>query len=632
MPKPILLLKTLFKLGFWNVTYMIWYRFSMKTGIRKLWFPIAKLPVDQDFFYTTTQHNDFPAQWKTRLVQDADKIISGNLRYYSYHWLEVGNPPNWFLNPFNGQSYPNVHLHWTKLPDFHPALGDIKNVWEASRFEWVVTLARAYAATTDVKYLNTLNSWLKDWSAKNLLNTGPNWKCGQEASFRVFNLLNAAFILQQHDKPTNALISLIEAHLKRIQPNIRYAIAQDNNHGTSEAAGLFIGGSWLANVNGQRPTAKAKTITNLGRFWLENLVKKLITNDGSFSQHSVNYHRVMLDTLSYAEFWRSINNEKPFSSHFYAKARAAANWLHQLTDSNTGDASNLGANDGATILNLYSLPYRDFRPSLQLAAALFFKQRRFSTFVDESLYWLRISTPPLESIAITPASSVIKSGYVLLHNTESWALIRFPFFKFRPSHNDVFHFDLWYKGQNFLCDAGSYSYNPPSEDNHFDLKSIHSHNTVCFDNHEQMPKISRFLLGNWLKPDKIGEIVMDKDDWQHWEGQYTDNYNNRHKRKISTNGKIWQIEDNLTGNFSTATIGYNLNTIKAKLEDNTCTTPFAIISFAAKANANAKALANPRTTLTTTIISEHYFQKHNIQRLNFTVTQSGTYTTTIQLN
>ena len=38
---------------------------------------------------------------------------------------------------------------------------------------------------------------------------------------------------------------MITLHLVRIAATLPYAIAQDNNHGTSEAAALFIGGAWL---------------------------------------------------------------------------------------------------------------------------------------------------------------------------------------------------------------------------------------------------------------------------------------------------------------------------------------------------------------------------------------------------
>lgn len=612
----MLLLKTLFKLGLWNVTYMIWYRFSMKTGIRKVWFPTALLPADQNFFLPTTQRKDYPEQWKIQVLQDADKIINGYLRYYSYHWKEMGTPPKWFLNPFNGQSYPNVHLHWIKLPDFHPTLGDIKNVWEASRLDWVVTLARAYAATADVKYLNTLNSWLKDWSKKNPLNTGPNWKCGQEASIRVFNLLNAAFMLQQQDKPTSALISLIEAHLKRIQPNIRYARAQDNNHGTSEAAGLFIGGSWLAKINAK---TKAKATANLGRHWLENRVNKLISDSGSFSQHSVTYHRVVLDTLCFAEFWRNELKSKPFSANFYKKAKSATHWLYRLTEITTGNAPNLGANDGARLLNTSSCNYRDFRPSLQLAAHLFFKSTWFDKGpFNESLYWfnLDISKPKQTHVK----ENLSAHGYTTLNNDNAWALIKWPYYKFRPSHNDALHLDIWHNGKNILCDAGSYSYNPGKEFQN-NLKSVHFHNTVSFDDQEQMAKLSRFLLGNWLKSDHSKIIEKNGTILDNWVSGYTDAKGNYHQRKIEYFQHTWIVTDLLAGNFKKATIGFNLNEREITLKNRCVSAQNFEITIPKETNPVIKNV----------FVSDYYWEKHTIKRLILEVTKPGEYKTLIKL-
>ena len=76
------------------------------------------------------------------------------------------------------------------------------------------------------------------------------------------------------------------AHLRRIAPTIRYAIAQDNNHGTSEAAALFIGGTWLALLG--EPAGRRWAVR--GRRWLEDRAGRLIGVDGSFSQYSLNYH------------------------------------------------------------------------------------------------------------------------------------------------------------------------------------------------------------------------------------------------------------------------------------------------------------------------------------------------------
>ncbi|NLO34623.1 MAG: hypothetical protein GX117_14940 [Candidatus Hydrogenedentes bacterium] len=218
------------------MTYVAWYRFSLKSSLRKHFFSIRSFTEAGPFFHSVDAVIDFPDVWNGSLIQDAERIVQGYLRFFARHWQAVGAPPNWYLNSFNGKVWANQNRHWTELPDFHLDLGDIKHVWEASRFEWVVTLARAYAASGDGIYLDTLNQWLGDWAKHNPVNSGPNWKCGQEAAIRVFNLLLAAFILKQWLKPSPTLYEFVYRHLERINANIRYAIAQDNNHGISEAA------------------------------------------------------------------------------------------------------------------------------------------------------------------------------------------------------------------------------------------------------------------------------------------------------------------------------------------------------------------------------------------------------------
>ena len=79
----------------------------------------------------------------------------------------VGEPPNWFLNPFKDKSFTNFRKHWSKLKDFDVNIGDIKNIWELSRLGWLGTLSQAYAITLDEKYLNKMNYWVEDWCKKN---------------------------------------------------------------------------------------------------------------------------------------------------------------------------------------------------------------------------------------------------------------------------------------------------------------------------------------------------------------------------------------------------------------------------------------------------------------------------------
>ncbi|MFW5731413.1 MAG: alginate lyase family protein, partial [Desulfonatronovibrionaceae bacterium] len=487
--------------------------------------------------------------------EDADRIIQGKLKYYGRHWKDVGNPPNWFLNPFNQAMYPEADRHWTELPDFHPQVGDIKNVWEASRFEWLVTLARAYAVTGEAAYLSTLNSWLKDWVEKNPVNIGPNWKCGQEAAIRVFDLLLAALILQQWQAPSPALQEFIFRHLQRIKTNIRYALAQDNNHGTSEAAALFIAGNWLAETG----FIKASGFARKGRAHLEERVVKLVEKDGSFSQHSVTYHRVMLDTLCFAEIWRKKMDQPFFSSDFYDKARAASDWLWMLSDEESGNAPNLGSNDGAMFLNSHGCDYRNFRPGIQLSQALFRNQAFFPDGPwDEPLYWFDINKEDLQIEPPLKQNKILDQSYAVMQSGNSWGMLRLPGYRFRPGHNDVLHFDLWFNGKNICRDGGSFTYNPGDAGLDKYFKSVLAHNTASFDKQEQMPRIGRFLMGRWIKPDFVSNIESNHDGTMSCRAAYTDHLGRTHQRCIEWKNDVWKVVDQFKGNYEMVQARYRL--------------------------------------------------------------------------
>ena len=160
-------------------------------------------------------------------------------------------PPNWFENPFSDLPQPDASHDWWRIPDF--GSGDIKGLWELSRFDWLVAWATK-AAHGDDAALGRMNQWLQDWSRKNPPYKGPNWKCGQEASIRVMHLVLAAWLLDQDRTPATGLKQLVAAHLQRIAPTMSYAIGQRNNHGTSEAAALFIGGSFLSGCDPRADT------------------------------------------------------------------------------------------------------------------------------------------------------------------------------------------------------------------------------------------------------------------------------------------------------------------------------------------------------------------------------------------
>ena len=472
--------------------------------------------------------------------------------YFGWYKVATEKVPDWHRNILTDVAVKNASLPWWEISDFDAELGDVKTVWEASRLDWVLCFAQ-YAKQGDEQHLNKLNDWLNDWSKNNPPYLGVNWKCGQEASIRVMHLAMTAIILEQTDNTEPALLEFVESHLNRIVPTISYAIAQDNNHGTSEASALYIGGSWLAN-NGVAEGIKWQEI---GLKWLENRAKKLILADGAFSQYSTNYHRVMLDSYSMAEVWRNKLNLPSFSQNLYKKLQLATNWLYQFTQEKTGDIANLGANDGARLLALTSADYRDFRPSVQLASTLFFKNKAWRCDGDWNLplHWLGIAIPT-ETLVQQGSFHFNSGGYfgVRARNNKAFAMMTYPKFHFRPSQCDALHLDFWLHGQNLLRDGGTFSYNAGVKYIEY-YGGTESHNTIQFDRHEQMPRLSRFLLGGWLK---ARDIVFENNK-NLYQASYKDLYKAQHQRIVTLKDDYLYIKDTISGVNHSAVLRWRLS-------------------------------------------------------------------------
>ena len=287
-----------------------------------------------------------------------------------------------------------------------------------------------------------------------------------------------------------------------------------------------------------------------------------------------------------------------------AMARAAANWLWMLTDEVSGNAPNLGANDGAMLLNMHSCNFRDFRPCIQLSQLLFYNRLLYAEGPwNEPLYWFRLNTEEVELVQPQRKSGLPDKAYAVLNAGQSWAMLRLPGFRFRPSQNDVFHFDLWLNGRNILCDAGSYSY-VAEKDESFDFKSVHAHNTISFDGQDQMPKLGRFLMGRWIKPKQFGKIEQNPDSLS-WSGSYKDSRGNTHMRKVSSAGNTWQIEDTFSGKFNTAIVGFNLDEAVVEVADNFVVTPWGRMIFEGHSS----------LAVNKSYCSEYYQQKRSIDRV-----------------
>jgi asparagine synthase (glutamine-hydrolysing) len=535
--------------------------YTWKERPLKVWLE-SGIPSDQDDYFAWRKENAgcffFPdlrnisphlrssvLKFFKNVTEEADKLLSGYWRYFSHPSFQIGFPPNWHCNPVTGEIAP-AKAHWSRISDF--GHGDIKFIWEPSRFSAVYILVRAYAANGDERYPEAFWRLVEDWAEKNPPNLGPNWKCGQECALRImawsFGLY--AFAKSQHTTPDRMaqLVSMIAAHAERIEGNIAYARSQKNNHAITEAVGLWTVGLLFPEL---KYSARWR---QHGRKVLENEVCRQIYDDGSYIQHSMNYHRLMLHALLWAFRLGKIAG-KPFPHAVRDRFDRAIQFLYQLCDTQSGRVPNYGANDGALILPLNNCDYLDFRPVLQAAHYLIHNTRLFPPGPwDEDLLWLfgpeALDSPikPLQKEAVAADSG----GYYTLLGKGSWGMVRCHSYRDRPSQADMLHFDLWFDGKNILRDGGSYSYNCEPPWKHYFI-STSAHNTVEVDGKDQMEKGPRFLWLRWTRSRVRQNTILANGKAHYWEGEHF-GYSRRkngvvHQRGILVAGDALIIVDDL---------------------------------------------------------------------------------------
>lgn len=328
---------------------------------------------------------------------------------------------------------------------------------------------------------------------------GANWLCGQEAALRILHLaLKLPRPLPDWARP------VIAAHARRIAANPAYALAQDNNHPISEAAGLLSCGLLLGSPG----------LTARGYRRLDRTIRRLVSMDGGFAQPSPTYHRLMLDVLASVEWLRRKWGGPSLPEATLERAAAATALQRQWVCPDSGALPRIGHQDDSAFDGS-----PDARGSLARAEAMFGGSAARPRWVAQGF----------QGWAAAGARGILRTGQ---HG-------------FRPAQADLLHFDLWDGPLNLLRDAGTGAYNPAPE-NAWWLDyfwSVAAHNTVQFDQDEPMPRVSRFLYACW--PQAGAGWVRD------WRGRF-------HARQVEVRGREWRITDRLDGPFHRATLRWRL--------------------------------------------------------------------------
>jgi hypothetical protein len=520
--------KALRQLGVRSLLLYFWYQFKLRSGILKFQtsargensgqiFELQKLisPASKDDI------NALLGGSVREIFEQADEILKGQVRLFS------GEPRKLQLK------VTSLLQHWTAYHSQMPDAEDIKPIWELGRFGWATVLARAFWLSGDERYAETF--WLRteEFIAFNPPNLGPHWSSAQEVALRLISWAFCFSLLVEAKASTkdrkHLLAQSVIAHTERIPPTLDYALAQKNNHILSEALGLCTAAALLP----RHP--KAAQWRNLGRRHFLKGIEAQVHEDGSYAQHSSNYHRLILQLGTWAYILIDDLNASTV-----AKLAKASDWLLTILDPGTGRAPNLGPNDGAYILPFSILPFEDYRPALQAASLAFRQEGALPLGIwNEISLWLGLTQPG--------STRSPEAGPMRVEGKESWAYFRAAQFNERPGHADQLQVDLWWRGLNILQDAGTYLYTAPAPWNNA-LSSARVHNGVTVNNREPMTKAGRFLWLDWAQGQvlekendsdgRVTRVLAEHDGYQRIGVQY--------RRQVETQANRWVITDRLT--------------------------------------------------------------------------------------
>jgi hypothetical protein len=487
------------------------------------------------------------------LTESANQIAQGVFCYFSSHRGELGFPPDWHRNPFTGQ-HTSKTAHWSRIPMYSPETGDLKFIWEPARFASAFTLARAYWATGDESYPEIFWQLVESWERQNPPNHGAHWKCGQETSLRIMAWCFALYAFAEADATTSSrlarLVGMIAAQADRVSNDHEYARLQRNNHAISEGVGLWTVGL-LFPVLRRAPQWRRE-----GREILTDEAMRQIAEDGSYIQNSTNYHRLMLHDYIWAARLGELCGE-PLPDSIVKRVERAVEFLYQMQDEESGQASCYGPNDGALILPLNQCDYNDLRPVLTSGYYLVHRKRLYEHGSwDEDLLWLfgeeslDAATKPIQRRSFEARDG----GYYTIRGERSFAMTRCVSYSYRPAQADMLHLDLWWHGINIACDPGSYLYfgDPPWNNG---LAGTAVHNTITVDGEDQMSRGPRFMWFDWTDAEALNFARSPNGTLERFEGQHNGylrlGYPLVHRRAVLRAGDdIWLVVDDLMGDGS----------------------------------------------------------------------------------
>ena len=277
------------------------------------------------------------------IVTDADALCRHSFRLLGYEALDFGTPIDWHLDPVHQKRA--ALRPWFRVPflDFDE-VGDHKVIWELNRHQHLLTLAKAWAITSDERYLNELKTQWNAWQESNPYPLGINWASSLEVAFRTLSWIWIEQLLRSAGETQDfrqALIAGIAFHSRYIERFLSTYFSP-NTHLLGELVALFFVGTLYPDLVG------AERWRTLSWRALCKEAEKQVRPDGVYFEQSLYYHVYALDFFFHARRLAHLNGV-PIPIEFDAVLQKMLAVVQALTQA--GLADGFGDDDGGRVFD-----------------------------------------------------------------------------------------------------------------------------------------------------------------------------------------------------------------------------------------------------------------------------------------
>ncbi len=425
------------------------------------------------------------------IVEEAERVCAHRFRLLGFSNLDYGRNIDWHLDAVHNVRSPRKASF--RINYFDPnEVGDAKVIWELSRHQHMVILAKAYRLTNDSRFASECFAQWYSWQEQNAYPIGIHWSSSLEVAFRTLSWLWLSFLLSGCEIVP---LHFPENLLRAFSINGRYiehflsTYTSPNTHLLGEAVGLFFLGTLCPRL----PRAKHWQMTGW-QIILEE-ARRQVRADGFHFEQSTYYHVYALDFFLHARLLAA-RNKIEIPGWFDLKLLAMLDTLRLISQS--GSPPSFGDDDGGRVFDSSRNRREHMLDPLSTGAVLFGRGdfKAACGTLREETFWLIGPDAGRRFDKISPTSTAPASGalresgiYVMIGTDPQPTQLVIDAgpqgtHNAGHGHADALSIHLSANGHELLCDPGTFEYCGDGKGRAW-FRSTRAHNTLSVNGLDQ---------------------------------------------------------------------------------------------------------------------------------------------------